>query len=48
MRDSIYKGVDQEVEQAKADLWPEMSEISTNIYVKPLEKIRGKVPWESH
>jgi len=45
---SIYKEVDQQVEQAKADQWPDMSEISTDVYVKPLEKIRGKVPWESH
>lgn len=45
---SVYKEVDQEVEQAKADQWPEMSEISNDIYVKPLEKIRGKVPWELH
>lgn len=43
---SVYKEVDEEMEQAKADEWPEMSEISTDLYVKPLEKIRGKVPWE--
>lgn len=42
----MYKKVDEEVEQAKADLWPEMSEISADVYVKPLEKVRGKVPWE--
>ncbi|XP_011703781.1 PREDICTED: pyruvate dehydrogenase E1 component subunit alpha, mitochondrial-like isoform X2 [Wasmannia auropunctata] len=46
VRTSVYKEVDREVEQAKADQWPEMSEISTDVYVKPLEKIRGKVPWE--
>ncbi|KAL6261360.1 hypothetical protein P5V15_006457 [Pogonomyrmex californicus] len=43
---SVYKQVDEEEEQAKADEWPEMSEISTHVYMKPLEKIRGKVPWE--
>lgn len=48
VRMSVYKEVDQEVEQAKADQWPEMSEISTDVYAKPLEKIRGKVPWELH
>lgn len=44
----MYKKVDEELEQAKADPWPELSEIPTDIYVKPLEKIRGKVPWEMH
>jgi len=44
----MYKKVDEEMEQAKADEWPELSEISTNIYVKPLEKVRGKVPWETY
>ncbi|KAL6423142.1 hypothetical protein ACFW04_010079 [Cataglyphis niger] len=48
IRTEMYKKVDEEVEQAKADPWPELSEISTDIYVKPLEKIRGKVPWEMH
>ncbi|XP_029178792.1 uncharacterized protein LOC114946465 [Nylanderia fulva] len=48
IRTAMYKKVDEEVEQAKADEWPEMSEISSNVYVKPLEKIRGKVPWETH
>ncbi|CAL1679654.1 unnamed protein product [Lasius platythorax] len=48
IRNAMYKKIDEEVEQAKADEWPEMTEISTNIYVKPLEKIRGKVPWEMH
>ncbi|XP_070158771.1 uncharacterized protein [Polyergus mexicanus] len=48
IRNEMYKKVDEELEQAKADPWPELSEISTDIYVKPLEKIRGKVPWEMH
>ncbi|XP_032670035.1 pyruvate dehydrogenase E1 component subunit alpha, mitochondrial-like [Odontomachus brunneus] len=47
IRTSVYKQIDQEVEQAKADMWPEMSEISTNVYMKPTEKVRGKVPWET-
>jgi len=46
IRNTAYKQVDQEVEQAKSDQWPELSEISSDIYVKPLEKIRGKIPWE--
>ncbi|XP_012214744.1 pyruvate dehydrogenase E1 component subunit alpha, mitochondrial-like [Linepithema humile] len=46
IRDTAYKQVDQEMEQAKSDPWPEISEISSNVYVKPLEKIRGKIPWE--
>ncbi|KAK2588885.1 hypothetical protein KPH14_001748 [Odynerus spinipes] len=48
MRAAIYKDVDKEAEQAKADPWPEMSEIGTEVYSKPLEKMRGKVPWEMH
>ncbi|KAL0116808.1 hypothetical protein PUN28_010020 [Cardiocondyla obscurior] len=48
VRMSVYKEVDQEVEQAKADQWPEISEISTNVYAKPLENIRGNDPWELH
>ena len=36
------------MEQAKADPYPEMSEIATDVYVKPLEKTRGKAPWETH
>ncbi|CAK9829533.1 Pyruvate dehydrogenase E1 component subunit alpha, somatic form, mitochondrial [Anthophora retusa] len=48
IRDSTYKAVDQELEQAKADPFPDMSEIPTDIYVNPLEKMRGKVPWEIH
>ncbi|KAM0725825.1 Pyruvate dehydrogenase E1 component subunit alpha, somatic form, mitochondrial [Formica fusca] len=48
IRNEMYKKVDEELEQAKADPWLELSEISTDIYVKPLEKIRGKVPWEMH
>ncbi|KOX78471.1 Pyruvate dehydrogenase E1 component subunit alpha, somatic form, mitochondrial [Melipona quadrifasciata] len=46
LRENTYKVVDEEMEQAKADSYPEMSEIATNVYVKPLEKIRGKAPWE--
>ncbi|XP_020292536.1 pyruvate dehydrogenase E1 component subunit alpha, mitochondrial-like [Pseudomyrmex gracilis] len=46
IRKSVYKKVDEEAEQAKADSWPELSEISTDVYAKPLEKVRGKVPWE--
>lgn len=48
IQDSVNKVVDEELEQAKADPPPEMSEIATNVYVKPLEKARGKVPWEVH
>ncbi|XP_046141914.1 pyruvate dehydrogenase E1 component subunit alpha, mitochondrial-like [Osmia bicornis bicornis] len=48
IQDSVNKVVDEELEQAKADPPPEMSEIAANVYVKPLEKIRGKVPWEVH
>ncbi|XP_072743285.1 uncharacterized protein [Anoplolepis gracilipes] len=48
IRDAMYKKVDEEMEQAKADQWPELSEIATDVYVKPLEKVRGKVPWEMH
>ncbi|XP_014488291.1 PREDICTED: pyruvate dehydrogenase E1 component subunit alpha, mitochondrial-like [Dinoponera quadriceps] len=47
IREAVYKQVDQELEQAKADAWPEMSEISTDVYVKPMEKVRGKAPWET-
>ncbi|EFN79881.1 Pyruvate dehydrogenase E1 component subunit alpha, somatic form, mitochondrial [Harpegnathos saltator] len=47
IRKSTYKEVDQAVEQAQADAWPEMTELATNVYVKPMEKVRGKVPWES-
>ncbi|KAK1118552.1 hypothetical protein K0M31_014859 [Melipona bicolor] len=48
LRQNTYKVVDEEMEQAKADSYPEMSEIATDVYVKPLEKIRGKAPWESY
>ncbi|XP_024226726.1 pyruvate dehydrogenase E1 component subunit alpha-1, mitochondrial-like [Bombus impatiens] len=48
IRKSTYKAVDKEMEQAKADPYPEMSEIATDLYVKPLEKTRGKAPWETH
>ena len=48
IQDGVNKVVDEELEQAKADPPPEMSEIAANVYVKPLEKIRGKVPWEVH
>lgn len=46
MQQSIYKQVDQEMEQAKEDGWPEMPEISADVYVKSMEKVRGKIPWE--
>ncbi|KAK9296293.1 hypothetical protein QLX08_009629 [Tetragonisca angustula] len=46
LRQSTYKAVDDEMEQAKADSYPEMSEMATDVYVKPLEKVRGKAPWE--
>ncbi|KOC61486.1 Pyruvate dehydrogenase E1 component subunit alpha, somatic form, mitochondrial, partial [Habropoda laboriosa] len=48
IRDSTYKAVDEELEQAKADSFPEMSDIAADVYVNPLEKVRGKVPWETH
>ncbi|XP_050582581.1 uncharacterized protein LOC126918567 [Bombus affinis] len=48
IRKNTYKAVDEEMEQAKADPYPEMSEIATDVYVKPLEKTRGKAPWETH
>ncbi|CAK9802523.1 Pyruvate dehydrogenase E1 component subunit alpha, somatic form, mitochondrial [Anthophora plagiata] len=48
IRDSTFKAVDQELEQAKADPFPDMSDIPANVYVNPLEKMRGKVPWEIH
>lgn len=48
MRKNVDKEIDAEVEQAKADPWPGPEEISTFVYVKPLEKQRGKVPWELH
>ncbi|CAD1469404.1 unnamed protein product, partial [Heterotrigona itama] len=46
MRQSTYKVVDEEMKQAKADSYPEMSEIATDVYMKPLDKVRGKAPWE--
>ncbi|KAG5324060.1 ODPA dehydrogenase, partial [Pseudoatta argentina] len=46
IRASVYKEVDEQAEQAKGDAWPEMSELATDVYAKPLEKVRGKSPWE--
>ncbi|KAG7211157.1 hypothetical protein KM043_010481 [Ampulex compressa] len=48
VRDATYKEVDEELELAKADVWPDMSDIATHVYGRPLEKNRGKVPWETH
>ncbi|KAI4493126.1 hypothetical protein M0802_009676 [Mischocyttarus mexicanus] len=48
IRKTIYKEVDAEAELAKADPWPELTEIGKDVYSKPLEKLRGKVPWEMH
>lgn len=45
MRKAIYKDVDAQLEQAKKDEWPALSEISTHLYVKRLEETRGMVPW---
>ncbi|XP_012140187.1 pyruvate dehydrogenase E1 component subunit alpha, mitochondrial [Megachile rotundata] len=46
LQSSVNKAVDAEMEQAKADPPPAMSEIVTDVYAKPLETLRGKSPWE--
>ncbi|XP_076649234.1 uncharacterized protein LOC143357002 [Halictus rubicundus] len=48
IRKSTWKEVDEELEVAKADPPPEVTEIATNVYVNTLEKARGKVPWQTH
>nr|XP_033331127.1 pyruvate dehydrogenase E1 component subunit alpha, mitochondrial-like [Megalopta genalis] len=48
MRKATWKQVDQELEEAKADPPPDLTEIGTHVYSKPLEKSRGKVPWQTH
>ncbi|XP_015122099.1 pyruvate dehydrogenase E1 component subunit alpha, testis-specific form, mitochondrial [Diachasma alloeum] len=48
LRKSTNKQVDAELEQAKVDPWPEPEDIASSMYVKPLEKARGKIPWEFH
>ncbi|XP_015171451.1 PREDICTED: pyruvate dehydrogenase E1 component subunit alpha, somatic form, mitochondrial-like [Polistes dominula] len=48
IRKTIYKEVDAEAELAKTDPWPELTEIGNKVYSKPLEKFRGKAPWEIH
>ncbi|XP_011299437.1 pyruvate dehydrogenase E1 component subunit alpha, testis-specific form, mitochondrial-like [Fopius arisanus] len=48
LQKTTNKQVDDELEQAKSDPWPEPEDIASSLYVKPLEKTRGKIPWELH
>ncbi|XP_046826494.1 pyruvate dehydrogenase E1 component subunit alpha, mitochondrial-like [Vespa crabro] len=48
IRKEMHKEVDAEAELAKADPWPELTEIGKEVYSKTLEKLRGKAPWETH
>ncbi|XP_058790817.1 pyruvate dehydrogenase E1 component subunit alpha, somatic form, mitochondrial-like [Phymastichus coffea] len=45
MRKKIFKDVDQQVEEAKKDEWPDKSAICSHLYVNRLEETRGMVPW---
>ncbi|KZC04711.1 Pyruvate dehydrogenase E1 component subunit alpha-2, mitochondrial, partial [Dufourea novaeangliae] len=46
IRTATWKEVDKELEEAKADPFPEMSEIGTNVHTDSAVKARGKVPWQ--
>ncbi|XP_076286981.1 uncharacterized protein LOC143212255 isoform X2 [Lasioglossum baleicum] len=48
IRKTTWQAVDKELEEAKADPPPELTEIGKHIYVDTLEKTRGKVPWQTH
>ncbi|XP_043248146.1 pyruvate dehydrogenase E1 component subunit alpha, somatic form, mitochondrial-like [Colletes gigas] len=48
IQDTTWKEVDKELEQAKADPFPEMSEISSNVYAHQVGNVRGKAPWQTH
>ncbi|XP_031772312.1 pyruvate dehydrogenase E1 component subunit alpha, mitochondrial-like [Apis florea] len=37
----------EELEIAKNDPTPDITDVGLHLYAKPLEKVRGKVPWES-
>ena len=41
----MFKEVDKELEEAKKDGWPEMSEIISDMYKLKLEETRGLAPW---
>jgi TPP-dependent pyruvate/acetoin dehydrogenase alpha subunit len=45
LKKEIFKEVDKELEESKKDIWPDISELSADIYVKKLEHCRGLVPW---
>ncbi|XP_017885143.2 probable pyruvate dehydrogenase E1 component subunit alpha, mitochondrial [Ceratina calcarata] len=47
IRNATHKAVDEEMEVAKADPVLDLSDIPTYLYVKPLEKVRGKIAWEN-
>nr|KAF7416797.1 hypothetical protein H0235_011328 [Vespula pensylvanica] len=47
IRKEIYKEVDAEAELAKADPWPELTEITKAVYAEPIGKCRFKAPWEN-
>nr|XP_031840480.1 pyruvate dehydrogenase E1 component subunit alpha, somatic form, mitochondrial-like isoform X2 [Nomia melanderi] len=48
IRSSVWKKVDEELEEAKSDPFPELADIAKHVYANPLTKTRGKVPWQIH